>query len=52
MFPIYDLSHLNAILEILSHFHGLLNIENDSADEASVYLEHILVDSSIEYIIV
>ena len=30
-------------LEFLSHFHGPLNIENDSVDGASVYLEHILV---------
>ena len=30
-------------LEILSHFYGPLNIENDSADGASVYWGHILV---------
>ena len=30
-------------LKILSYFHGALNIENDSADGASVYWGHILV---------
>ena len=40
---IYDLSHFNAKLKFLPHFHSTLYIENDSADGASVYLEHILV---------
>ena len=34
---------LNAKLEILPHFHGPLNIENDNADWPSVYFGHILV---------
>ena len=35
--PYDDLSNFNAKLKIFPHFHGPLNIENDSADRASVY---------------
>ena len=38
-------SNFNATLEIFSHFHGPLNIYNDSADGASLYWGHILVYS-------
>ena len=37
------LSHFNAKLEFLSKFNDQLNIENDSADGASVYYGHIIV---------
>ena len=40
---IYDLSHFNAKLKFLPHFHSTLDIENDSADGASLYYGHILV---------
>ena len=39
----YDLSNLNAELELWPPFHGPLNMENDSASGASVYYGHILV---------
>ena len=38
----HDLSNFNAKLEVLSDFNGPLNIENDSADGASVYWGHIV----------
>ena len=34
---------------ILSHFHGPLNIKNDSSDGASVYLGHILVFEYLKF---
>ena len=43
MFPMIWSFNFNAKLEIFPHFHGPLNIENYSADEASVYWGHILV---------
>ena len=38
----YDMIFLILKLEIFPHFYGPLNIENDSADEASVYYGHVL----------
>ena len=43
MFPMIRSSNFNAKLEFLPYFHGPLNIENDSADGASVYSGHIRV---------
>ena len=46
----YGLSNFNAKSEFLSHFHGPLNIENDSADGATVYWGHILVSNKKKYV--